>query len=91
MKQPHAPEIRELLQAHPAGMTIKEIQAKMEKQVKDSTIRRVLDERMPDVYIDRWIRGPRGQYVSVWIAIEVPPHCPYPTERFKPETRWVNV
>ena len=90
MKQPHAPEVRALLYAHPAGMTIKEVQAMMTKPIKTNTLRKVLEQRMPDAYIDRWIHGPRGQYVSVWAAVQVPAHCPYPTERFKPETRWVK-
>jgi hypothetical protein len=46
---------------------------------------------MPDVYIDRWIAGPRGQYEAVWVAVKVPAHCPYPTDRYKPETRWAKI
>ena len=45
---------------------------------------------MPVAYIDRWVDPVRGQWRAVWCVVVPPEHCPYPTDRFKPETRWVD-
>jgi hypothetical protein len=50
---------------------------------------------MPDVYVDRWRMGRRGQYEKVWVAVHVPEDCPHPKDRVKwgintskPRTQW---
>jgi hypothetical protein len=40
------------------------------------SIRNALD-KMPDVYIDRWVYR-NGCYAAVWSAVEVPEDCPHP-------------
>jgi hypothetical protein len=51
---------------------------------------------MPDVYVDRWRLGKRGQFEKVWVAVPVPDDCPHPKDRLKwgafykkPKTEWV--
>ena len=51
---------------------------------------------MPDVYVDRWRSGKRGQFEKVWVAVHVPEDCPHPRDRVKwgvnykkPKTQWV--
>lgn len=37
--------------------------------------------KMPDAYIDRWVKertGP-GRYAAVWCVVVPPPHCPPPS------------
>jgi hypothetical protein len=53
---------------------------------------------MPDVYVDRWRKGKRGQYEKVWVAVHVPDDCPHPKDRVKwgvhhkkPKTQWVVI
>ena len=53
---------------------------------------------MPDVYVDRWRKGKRGQYEKVWVAVHVPDDCPHPKDRLKwgvhhkkPKTQWVVI
>lgn len=45
--------------------------------------RNVLDalHKMPDAYIDRWVKpraGP-GRHAAVWCVVIPPPNCPSPT------------
>lgn len=77
MKKPHHPDIRALLKAWPAdGLTIPEIATRL--GVRKETITNCL-EAMPDAYVDRW-KGPvRGQWVAVWMVVEVPENCPKPS------------
>jgi len=89
MKRPHHPEIRDLLRRHPEGLTLNEIAEKLERLSSGSDARRSM-ESMPDAYIDRWVGPVRGQYVAVWCVVVPPAHCPHPTGRFKPETRWAD-
>lgn len=89
MKKPHAPEVRRLLRAHDEGLTVSEIMKMMPAISRPVSARRVL-ENMPDAYIDRWVLPKRGQWQAVWCIVTPPPHCPYPTERFHPETRWAE-
>jgi hypothetical protein len=63
--------------------------------VHPSNVRMSL-KAMPDVYVDRWRLGKRGQYEKVWVAVPVPDDCPHPKERTKwgvyhqkPKTQWV--
>ena len=91
MKKPHAPALRDYLRACADGRTVEQIAPVIGASAR--TTRKVL-YRMPDVYIDRWLKEPgnRGQYQAVWCIVTPPPHCPYPTERFlePPKTRWAT-
>ncbi len=91
MKKPHAPALRSYLRDHPEGATIAQMQKDVESlaKVNDHTLRNALGS-MPDVYIDRWADPKRGQYQAVWCVIVPPPDCPYPTNRFRPETTWIK-
>ena len=88
MKKPHTPEIRRILRDHPDGLTIKHIHALLPQINKTATVKSSL-VKMPDAYIDRWIKGKRGQYEAVWAVVVPPPNCPDPRDRFY-QTRWVT-
>ena len=81
MKKPHTPDIRALLRKNDSGMTVKEMLALLHQINKPETLRKCL-ERMPDAYIDRWVKGGRGQYFAVWCVVVPPEHCPHPTDRY---------
>ncbi len=88
-------KIRTLLRSRPSGMTPIEIAAETGLHV--ANVRTSL-RTMPDVYVDRWRLGKRGQYEKVWIAVPVPEDCPHPKDRLKwgvhhkkPKTQWVIV
>jgi hypothetical protein len=77
VKKSHHPEIRELLKAWPGdGLTIPEIATRL--NVRKDTITNCL-AAMPDAYIDRWDGPVRGQWVAVWMVVEVPENCPRPS------------
>lgn len=85
--------IRTLLRSRPNGMTPKEIAEITGIHV--ANIRTAL-KAMPDVYVDRWRIGERGQFEKVWVAVPVPDDCPHPKDRLKwgtnnkkPKTQWV--
>jgi predicted transcriptional regulator len=87
--------IRTLLRSRPNGMTPGEIAEATGLHV--ANVRTSL-RTMPDVYVDRWRLGKRGQYEKVWIAVPVPDDCPHPKDRLKwgvhhkkPKTQWVIV
>lgn len=72
--------IREVLRAHPEGLTAKEVGAKV-KSTQNHAYNAM--RAMPDVYIDRWVQlKPNTPYSAVWCVIEVPEDCP------KPSSRW---
>ena len=84
--------VRTLLRSRPEGMTPIEIAAETGMHV--ANVRTSL-RAMPDVYVDRWRMGKRGQYEKVWIAVPVPEDCPHPRDRVKrgvntrnPQTQW---
>jgi hypothetical protein len=88
-------KIRALLRTRPSGMTPGEIAE--ETGIHIANIRTSL-RVMPDVYVDRWRLGRRGQYEKVHIAVPVPDDCPHPKDRVKwgvyhkkPTTQWVIV
>lgn len=89
MKKPWHPRIRVLLREHTDGLTTNQISLLVGGDTDPNAIRRAL-EGMPDVYIDRWADPKRGQYQAVWCVIVPPPDCPYPTNRFRPETTWIK-
>jgi len=69
-------QVRELLRASD-GMTVAQI---AETVVTDNTHVHRMVHRMPDAYIDRWIK--KGNRVSaVWCVVVPPPHCPRPESR----------
>ena len=85
--------IRTFLRSKPGGVTAIEIS----QEVGDhpSNVRKSLNT-MPDVYVDRWRLGKRGQFEKVWVAVHVPDDCPHPKDRLKwgafykkPKTQWV--
>lgn len=82
-------KLREVLRQHVDGLTSNQLAAITGFDASD--VRRCL-KVMPDVYTDRWIKGGRGQYERVWVAVYVPPSCPHPKDRpFKykpPRTVW---
>lgn len=86
-------KIRTLLRAKAVGMTPVEIAAETGMHV--ANVRTAL-RAMPDVYVDRWRAGKRGQFEKVWVAVHVPEDCPHPRDRVKwgvntkkPKTQWV--
>ena len=85
--------IRTLLRLNPNGLTPPEISAATGMHV--ANVRTAL-RAMPDVYVDRWRLGNRGQFTKVWVAVPVPDDCPHPKDRTKwgvfykkPKTQWV--
>lgn len=89
MKKPHIPDIRALLRSNELGMTTAELHAKLPHINKVETIRKCL-ERMPDAYIDRWVKGKRGQFFAVWCVVVPPEHCPHPRDRYA-RTEWQHM
>jgi predicted transcriptional regulator len=86
-------KIRTLLRTRPGGVTSIEIAE--ETGVHVANVRKSL-KAMPDVYVDRWRLGKRGQFEKVWVAVPVPDDCPHPKDRTKwgvnykkPKTEWV--
>jgi len=84
--------VRKLLRTMPEGMTPIEIAEATGMHV--ANVRTSL-RAMPDVYVDRWRMGKRGQYEKVWVAVHVPEDCPHPKDRVKwgintskPRTQW---
>jgi hypothetical protein len=86
-------KIRTVLRANPNGMTPYEIAEAIGSH--PANVRMSL-KAMPDVYVDRWRMGQRGQFTKVWVAVPVPDDCPHPKDRTKwgtyhkkPKTEWV--
>lgn len=83
--------LRRLLRKHPDGLTT--AQASELSGFDSADVRRSL-AAMPDVYVDRWTMGKRGQYMKVWCIAYVPPNCPHPKDRnykyVPPKTQWIN-
>lgn len=88
-------KIRTILRSRPNGMTPNEIAEATGLHVANV---RTAVKAMPDVYIDRWRMGKRGQFEKVLMAVQVPEDCPHPKDRIKwgvfyrkPKTQWVIV
>jgi predicted transcriptional regulator len=88
-------KLRALLRTKPDGMTPYEIAAATGMHV--ANVRTSL-RAMPDVYVDRWRAGKRGQFEKVWMAVYVPEDCPHPRDKvkwgshvYKPRTQWVSI
>lgn len=73
--------IRQILRAHPDGLAIPPLCAKLQVDRRSKTVYDAL-HRMPDAYIDRWeafaTDGRHGGHRAVWRVVEVPAHCPRP-------------
>lgn len=84
--------LRRLLRKYPDGLTTTEAAELVGFSTADT--RRSL-AAMPDVYVDRWVPGKRGQYMKVWRVIYVPADCPHPKDRaykyVPPKTQWMTV
>lgn len=76
--------LRKLLLNHPDGLST--TQAAELSGYDHADARRTL-AAMPDAYVDRWVKGKRGQYMKVWCVIPVPPDCPHPKNRVY-KTQW---
>ena len=68
-------KIRDALAQAPDGMTALELALAL--KVTPTGVRRSL-ALMPDVYIDRWVRG-TTKYSAVHCLAYVPDDCPYPS------------
>lgn len=84
--------IRKILRQQRDGLTAQQLAPLAGLNAADT--RRCL-KAMPDAYVDRWIKGKRGQYEKVWMAVYVPPNCPHPKDRpykfVPPRTVWRHV
>ena len=67
--------VRVALRGVPDGMTLSDLSALLDRP--ESNVRKVL-KAMPDTYIDRWEKAPRGQYKAVWCVVTPPQDCPRP-------------
>lgn len=75
----HHPKIRKTLREHADGATINRLAELL--SLKYESVRKAL-ANMPDVYIDRWTRKPKGKrYEAVWFAVIPPENCPPPTKK----------
>ncbi len=89
MKPTRQQIIRELLLKHPHGLTRQELSDQLSIHI--SNVKTAI-KGMPDVYVDRWQMGGRGQYQKVYCVVFVPEDCPHPNDRVyansKPATVW---
>lgn len=79
MRRSRQTQIRALLRASPDGLTTGEIASRVDGSA--ASIHRTL-QRMPDTYIDRWVRREDAQtrpLCAVWCAVVPPDNCPRPT------------
>jgi hypothetical protein len=94
MKPTRQRAIRKLLLEHIDGLTKRQISEMLGFNVSNinTTIK-----AMPDVYVDRWTIGGRGQYQKIFCIVYVPEDCPHPKDmvykggRGKPSTKWVTI
>lgn len=70
-------EIRQLLRSHEDGLTVKQIAELISVEPSNAT---AMVQKMPDAYIDRWVKPRRGPFTAVWCVVDVPAHCPRPTK-----------
>ena len=71
--------IRAALRAAPDGMTVAMLLAAL--RVDDPRPVAAALRAMPDTYVDRWTRTPRGQVIRVWCVVVPPADCPRPAKR----------
>ena len=72
-------KVRETLRNNPDGLTVAQISELV--QTDASHVHRIV-HKMPDAYIDRWIK--RGQRcTAVWCVVVPPENCPRPERKKK--------
>lgn len=79
MKATRQKQIRDLLRAHPDGLTKKQISKILEIPI--SKVCSVI-KAIPDVYIGRWEKLPGGQFQKIMMAAFVPEDCPHPIDAY---------
>jgi hypothetical protein len=67
--------LRALLRDNPDGMDVGTIANNLERE--PSNIRKLL-AKMPDAYIDRWVRLRGNPPISIWCVVVPPDNCPKP-------------
>lgn len=67
--------LRAVLLDHPDGLTAREA-GDAAGVVRVSAIQAL--QRMPDVYIDRYLVRPSLPPTAVWVAVPIPENCPRP-------------
>ena len=81
MRASNANSIRQLLRANPDGLDVSTIANAVDRE--PGSVRTSL-KAMPDVYIDRWEKQPRGfgvGYTAIWCIVTPPDHCPHPAKQ----------
>ncbi len=71
--------LRAVLLDHPDGLTAREA-GDAAGVPRVSAIQAL--QRMPDVYIDRYMTRPKLPPAAVWVAVAIPPNCPKPPIKF---------
>jgi hypothetical protein len=67
--------LRTLLRDNPDGLDVGTIANYLERE--PSGIRKLL-AKMPDAYIDRWVRLRGNPPLSIWCVVVPPENCPKP-------------
>ncbi len=88
MKPTRQQAIRKMLLQYPYGLTRQELSDKLGIHI--ANVKKAI-LGMPDVYVDRWIMGSRGQYQKIYCAVFVPEDCPHPEDRVYPNVKPVTV
>lgn len=71
--------LRAVLLDHPDGLTAREA-GDAAGVVRVSAIQAL--QRMPDVYIDRYLVRPSLPPTAVWVAVPIPPNCQKPAIKY---------
>lgn len=71
--------LRAVLLDHPDGLTAREAGGAV-GVARVSAIQAL--QRMPDVYIDRYLVRPSLPPTAVWVAVAIPPNCPKPAIKY---------
>lgn len=71
--------LRAVLLDHPDGLTAREA-GEATGVPRVSAIQAL--QRMPDVYIDRYLCRPGVAPTSVWVAVPIPPNCQKPAIKY---------
>ena len=74
-------QIIKMLANNPDGMTRTEISDEL-GGIEKRTLQYVLD-RLPCVYVDRWLPSKRGNPEAVWCVLDKPAKAPLPTIQSK--------
>ena len=88
MTATYRPKVEEILKKHPDGVSTTDIAAQLGKDPR--SIYKAL-KRTPLAYVDRWASPVRGQYVAIWVLMQMPEDCPHPTRGTKPEKPQLKI